>query len=364
MLVLVLVLVLGTRAGGGAGARARFRLRSTRAPVPDHEDQHESRSRRRGRSRARPVAAEWRPKKKRARRTRRSTRRVFPFGGSSFACRCADQVAPACAPSREGSVLLGVLVCERLTGSLGSPSPAAPSTFPPGPAVSLRSPSTSGLRQRLHPPASFPPPPECYGLRPAHRVSKWSCDHSSTGERLPWGPLPHRGVNWRRPPPPRESRPRGHVPSAPFLTTSRVCSASSLRGFVSPRCHVQGLPFRGLSLSAEPYRLSPAESCPLAVGRIGLRFDPRQPLRPRLQGLAPRGECGAGRDGLGLDRSAPLLGFASSGSSPRATCGCFHTRSARDVPCDEPTAAGHRRLAVARIGLPGIRLPTRSRFPA
>ena len=156
----------------------------------------------------------------------------------------------------------------------------------------------------------------------------------------------------------------GHVPSAPFLTTSRVCSASSLRGFVSPRCHVQGLPFRGLSLSAEPYRLSPAESCPLAVGRIGLRFDPRQPLRPRLQGLAPRGECGAGRDGLGLDRSAPLLGFTSSGSSPRATCGCFHTRSARDVHCDEPTAAGHRRLAVARIGLPGIRLPARSRFPA
>jgi hypothetical protein len=111
-------------------------------------------------------------KKKRARRARRPTRRVFPFEGSSFACRCANRVTPSCAPSREGSVLLGVFLCERLTGLLGSPSPAATSTFPPGPAVSLRPPSTSSLRLGLHPPASFPPPPECYGLRPARRISK------------------------------------------------------------------------------------------------------------------------------------------------------------------------------------------------
>src|SRR5438552_5084058 len=70
-------------------------------------------------------------KKERARRTRRSTRRALPFGGSSIACRCANQVAPSCAPSREGSVLLGVLLSERLTGLLGSPSPAATSAFLP-----------------------------------------------------------------------------------------------------------------------------------------------------------------------------------------------------------------------------------------
>ena len=87
---------------------------------------------------------------------------------------------------------------------------------------------------------------------------------NSTDERLPWGPLPHRDISQRRPPLPKESRPQGHVPSSPFLTTSRVSSASSLRGFVSPRSHVQGLPFRGFSLSTEPYRVSPAVSCPLA----------------------------------------------------------------------------------------------------
>ncbi len=179
-------------------------------------------------------------------------------------------------------------------GPCGVSSPAVHLRLAPG-ASSSRELSASS---RVLRPATCPPRLDV-ALRP-----------NSTGERLPWGPVPHRGVSWRRPPLPRESRPRGHVPSSPFLTASRVCSASSLCGLVSSRCHVQGLPSRGLSLSAEPYRVSPADSCPRVVGRISLRFDPRQPLRPRLQGLAPRGECGADRDGLGLDRSAPLLGFS------------------------------------------------------
>src|SRR5439155_4853241 len=60
------------------------------------------------------------------------------------------------------------------------------------------------------------------------------------------------------------------VPSSAFLTPSTVCSATSLCGFISPRSHVQGLPYRGLSLSAEPYRVSPAVSCPRAVERTRL----------------------------------------------------------------------------------------------
>jgi hypothetical protein len=81
-------------------------------------------------------------------------------------------------------------------------------------------------------------------------------------------------------PPRRFSRPRGFAPPPAFAglfhpaATSRVC------------------PSGDLCLTAEPYRVSPAESCPRAVERISLQFDPRQPLRPRLQGLAPRAECG------------------------------------------------------------------------
>src|SRR5207302_6016966 len=89
-------------------------------------------------------------------------------------------------------------------------------------------------------------------------------------------------------------------------------------------------------------------------------FDQR--LRPRLQGVAPRRECGVGRNGLGLDRSAPLVGFSSSGCSPGATWECLHIPSALGLDREEPLAVGPRRLTVARMGLPGFRLPTRSSF--
>src|SRR5438105_15952171 len=85
-------------------------------------------------------------------------------------------------------------------------------------------------------------------LRPATCLPVRRPESASLGVHVP-----HRGISRQRPPFRRESRPRGQVPSSTFLTSSTVCSASSLCGFVSPRCHVQGLPFRGLSLTAEPY---------------------------------------------------------------------------------------------------------------
>jgi len=123
----------------------------------------------------------------------------------------------------------------------------------------------------------------------------------------------------------------------------------ALQGFVPLRGAVRGFPRRFMP------------SCWFDASTCGC---PRQPLRPQLQGFAPRGECGAVRGGLDPDRSAPLLGFCSSGFSLRAACRCLHIRSTRDVHRDEPTAARRRRFAAARIGLPGIRLPTRSSFPA
>jgi hypothetical protein len=91
-------------------------------------------------------------------------------------------------------------------------------------------------------------------------------------------------------------------------------------------------------------------------------FDQR--TRPRLQGLAPRGECGAGGDGLGHHRSAPLMGFSSPGYSPRASWECLHIPSAHGLHREEPLAADPRRFTDARVGLPGFRLPTRSSFLA
>jgi hypothetical protein len=199
---------------------------------------------------------------------------------------------------------------------IGFPAPGTLSTFQPQPPVCLRPPSgppfdePSSSRElsassRVLRPATCPSCPRIV-LRLNRRPKS-----ASLGVLVP-----HRGISWRRLPLRQESQPTGHVPSSAFLTPSTVCSATNLCGPVSSRCHVQGLPFRGLSLCAEPYGVSPAVSCPLAVERIGLRFDPRQPLRPRLQGFAPRAECGVRRGCLDPGKSAPLVGFCSSGSLP------------------------------------------------
>ena len=245
-------------------------------------------------------------------------------------------------------------------GDIGFPASARASAFRPGPAVFLRPPSTACFRtaasSSLELSASF------RVLRPARRPSHLvePRDPTDQPKSASLGVLfPHRDISSRRPPFRGDSRPSGHVPSSTFPTSSTACSAGCLCGLVSSRCHVQGLPFRGLSLAAEPYRVSPVRFHAL-LSLDATACDQR--LRPRLQGFAPRAECGVGRDGLGLDRSAPLVGFSSSGFSLRATWGRLHIPSALDLGREEPLPADPRRFAAARIGLPGFRLPTRSSF--
>jgi len=147
------------------------------------------------------------------------------------------------------------------------------------------------------------------------------------------------------------------------------------RRFSRPRRFTPPPAFAGLFHPAATSRVCPPGVCPSPRSRTGFprpfhalvtlnaqAFDRLK--RPRLQGLAPRGECGVARGCLDPARSAPLLGFSSSGFSPLAPWKRLHAPSARDLHCDEPAAAGLRRIAGARIGSPGIRLPTRSRFPA
>jgi len=189
-----------------------------------------------------------------------------------------------------------------------------------------------------------------------------SCDQTDRLQSASHGVLvPHRGTSWRRLPFPGESQPQGHVPSAAFLTPSTVCSATNLCGLVSSRSHVQGLPSRGLSLTAEPYRVSPADSCPRVVERNRLRL-PAPAIPPSPSGpCSPRSvRC---RWGL-LTLADPRPSWASPppGISLRTPQQRFHATSARDLHCDEPTAAGPRRFAGARLGFPVSRLPTRSRF--
>jgi len=252
----------------------------------------------------------------------------------------------------------------RTTGrGIRFPAPGTPSAFQPEPPVSLRPPSTppfddASSSRELSASSRVLRPATCpsylnMALRPTERPTS-----ASLGVLVP-----HRGINQRRPPPGRDpdptvmfrprrfSRPRRFAPPPAFAglfhpaATSRVCpsgvcpSPRSRTGFPPP---VHAL----VTLNA------PACGCPL------------QPVRPRLQGLAPRDECGAARGCLDPARSAPLMGFSSPGCSLRATWQPLQATSAHDLRCEEPSAVGPRRFAAARIGLPGIRLPTRSSFLA
>jgi len=201
---------------------------------------------------------------------------------------------------------------------IGFPAPGTPSAFQPEPPVCLRPPSAPPFDSAS---SSRELPASSRVLRPATCPSSLiqSCDQTIDRRAPPMGSSSLIAASTSGVHHPAGIPTHRHVPSSTFLTSSTACSATSLCGLVSSRCHVQGLPFRGLSLVTEPYGVSPAWSCPLAVERTCLRFDPRQPVRPRLQGLAPRVECGADRGCLDPDRSAPLLGFCSPRYSPRAT---------------------------------------------
>jgi hypothetical protein len=255
-------------------------------------------------------------------------------------------------------VLPGVLYADELRGHW-VPHSRHGLGFSPGPTRFLFVRRSPHLPMRFHPPSSFPPPSESCGLRAALPAWLNLATQPNGGRAPPMGSPsliatsaggvhhsagnPDPAVTFR---PRRFSRPRRFAPPPAFAglfhpaATSRVCpsgvcpSPRSRTGFPRPR-----------------HALLPLDATACD-----------QRLRPRLQGFAPRRECGVGRSGLGLDRSAPLVGFSSSGCSPRATWECLHIPSALGLDREEPLAAGPRRFTVARMGLPGFRLPTRSSF--
>jgi len=165
---------------------------------------------------------------------------------------------------------------------------------------------------------------------PARRASPsfgLSTSTRAAGERLPWGLLPLRGLNrqqlWRGfpclPPGSFPGYPGWNFalsgrPSSTFLTSSTVCSATD--------------PASLFHLAAA-FRVSPSGVCSslrihsgfrrsfplLSLGDRACGKYPRQLDCPRLQGFAPRCECGDLRIGLEHACSAPLLDVPFLGSS-------------------------------------------------
>jgi hypothetical protein len=143
-------------------------------------------------------------------------------------------------------------------------------------------------------------PATCLAVRPPHgeRIPK----------RLPWGSSPSSRHQQAASTHARDTRPALRS----VLGVSHALDGLLRhlpRGFVSPRSHVQGLPSRGLSLARSRTGFPRPVHALLALDAKSLRCDPRQLSRPRLQGFAPRGECGGDRELFRLP-SAPRPSWA------------------------------------------------------
>jgi len=181
-------------------------------------------------------------------------------------------------------------------GAAEFPTPAATSAFRPCPAVSLRPPSAAPFSAVS---SSREPCASSRVLRPVScplLSRKNLAAPSEANERLPSSFFPHRGLGQRRPlfariplrasfPPRRFARPRG-LPPPP---ASRACfiplprPGFALQGFVPHRGAVPGFP--------GPFM----PSCRWAMRTCGLTR--ASVHRSRLQGLAPRAECGVNQAG-------------------------------------------------------------------
>jgi hypothetical protein len=176
--------------------------------------------------------------------------------------------------------------------------------------------------------------------------------------------FPHRDISRRRPLLPGVPTPRADGPPSTFRTSSTVCSATCLAGLFRP---------------AAASRVCPSGVCPSPRSRTGFRR-PIHALR-----AFDGGACGLTRASDSISVFRALLPAESavstkpvkasldprpSWASPPPGFPSSHRRSAFTPPPpvtlnrNEPVAAGPRRIAGARLGLPGTRPPTRTRFLA
>ena len=207
--------------------------------------------------------------------------------------------------------------------------------------------SSAVLRRRIHPPtnarplqstaacclpAPAPPPatlrpPKTARVRAPPLGFCALIATSASGIHTRAGSQPHASVRPRR-----FARPRRFSPP-PAL---RVCFTPLPRPGFAPS---------GVSPSPRSRTGFPRLPCPRAVGDARLRFDPRQRTPRRLQGLAPRGECGVRRSGEAPANPRPSWACASFGCSPHAPSQRLHATSARSLRRIEPDARDPRRLA-------------------
>jgi hypothetical protein len=173
--------------------------------------------------------------------------------------RGTNRVAPTSADSREDSLLLGVFLCDRVTRTrrVASLPPRLGHFCRALRCLLDRRPPL--LSKRVHPPASFASPPECYGPPPAFRSRTSTALRPLVRGRKapPGGFVPLRDISKARPLTARRSQPRAMVRPRRFSRPRRFAPRLTLRVYFTPQPR-PGFPFRGLSLPTEPYAVSRA----------------------------------------------------------------------------------------------------------
>jgi len=198
----------------------------------------------------------------------------------------------------------------------------------------------------VHPPVPCTSPSEHLLLRPAlPETPLRPCDRLDAPARAPSLRFPSPSsrrqptvstwIRDREPPRPLRSV-RGVSHALDGLFHHRPC------GLVSSRCHVQGSPFRELSPTAKPTRLSPDLRALVPLVLRGLRCDPAQPHRPPTSGPCSLHD-GCGGSPATVKKPVtprPSWVFSSTGISsptprrPEGSCDASGTRA--HGPCDPP----------------------------
>jgi len=205
-------------------------------------------------------------------------------------------------------MLLGVLYADGLRGRSGSPLPLKEgSTFPYGPRGI--SPSTVHRKRELAVSSSLELVASFRVLRPA------TCPKAKTpyGDSPGTPPMGFRSLiaasasgvhSLRRAPDPTLCSALGVSHALDGLLRHLPC------GFISPRSHVQGLPFRGLSLARSRTGFPRPDHALLALGTRTCGVNRASSGTPDYRALSPRGECGDER-GFFRVPSAPRPSWAS-----------------------------------------------------
>jgi hypothetical protein len=227
----------------------------------------------------------------------------------------------------------------------------------------LRPSSPVAFRRRVHPPSSLPPlqsaATRCLlPVTSGRRATALGAESASHGVRS--GPL--RDTNQPEPPAAGSDPSPCYGPSSAFLPPSTVCSPTGLAGLFRPAAAYrvpapQGFaPLRGAVPGCPGRCLRAVATSAPAVARAEAPTTGSKALLPAASPVASENGLGIptlrAPPGLVLLRVLPL----------RATAAC--AASVPDLGRNEPAAPGPRRLADAEPGWPGIRLPTRTRFPA